>query len=141
MCPTEIVAFSNAVDDFAAINTKVVAVSTDSKFTHLQWVRTPRDQGGLGPVKLPLIADVSKDISRAYGMLVEDPEDELYGAALRYEARARVREREPRERRPGPGGHRAASPARCRGTDTEGGGARGPPAACSLSTLKEQFAP
>ena len=89
MCPTEIVAFSNAVDDFAAINTKVVAVSTDSKFTHLQWVRTPRDQGGLGPVKLPLIADVSKDISRAYGMLVEDPEDELYGAALRYEARAR----------------------------------------------------
>ena len=83
MCPTEIVAFSNAVSEFAKINTKVVAVSTDSKFTHLQWIRTARDQGGLGPVDLPLVADVSKDISRAYGMLIEDDKDELYGAALR----------------------------------------------------------
>ena len=62
---------------------QIAAVSTDSQFTHLAWTRTPRADGGLGKLRIPLIADVSKDISAAYGVLVVDPEDPLFGAALR----------------------------------------------------------
>jgi len=83
VCPTELVAFSEASQDFEKINTKIAAVSTDSQFTHLAWTRTPRADGGLGKLRIPLIADVSKDISAAYGVLVVDPEDPLFGAALR----------------------------------------------------------
>jgi len=83
VCPTEIVAFSNRIDEFKAAGAEVVAVSTDSQFTHLAWIRTAREDGGVGRLALPLVADVSKDISRAYGVLVEDPKDPLYGAALR----------------------------------------------------------
>lgn len=83
VCPTEIIAFSEAFDQFKEINTQVVGVSTDSHFTHLAWIKTPRSEGGVGKLKIPLLADISKKISRSYGVLVEDETDELYGAALR----------------------------------------------------------
>ena len=85
VCPTELVAFSDRASEFSDINTKVVAISTDSHHTHLAWIRTKRVDGGLGGMNIPLVADISKEISRAYGVLVEDPEDDMYGAALRYE--------------------------------------------------------
>lgn len=62
---------------------QVVGISTDSHHTHLAWIRTPRDQGGLGGISFPLVADISKEISFEYGVLVEDEKDPLYGAALR----------------------------------------------------------
>jgi len=84
VCPTEIIAFSKAKAQFAELNTQVAAISTDSHHTHLAWVRTPREHGGLGTdLEIPLIADVSKTISRRYGILVDDPNDGMYGAALR----------------------------------------------------------
>jgi peroxiredoxin (alkyl hydroperoxide reductase subunit C) len=84
VCPTEIIAFSKAKGKFAALNTNIAAISTDSHHTHLAWIRTPREHGGLGTdLDIPLIADVSKSISRRYGILIEDPEDGMYGAALR----------------------------------------------------------
>jgi alkyl hydroperoxide reductase subunit AhpC len=83
VCPTEIVAFSDAFDDFAALNTKVAAISTDSHHTHLAWVKTPRENGGVGKLRIPLIADWSKRVSRSYGILIEDERDEMYGAAIR----------------------------------------------------------
>eukprot|EP00894_Picocystis_sp_ML_P000875 jgi/Pico_ML_1/51392/g199.t1 len=83
VCPTEIVAFSEAMPQFHEIGAEVAAVSTDSHHTHLAWIKTPRELGGLGHLNLPLVADVSKRISSMYGVLVEDEEDELYGAALR----------------------------------------------------------
>ena len=49
----------------------------------MAWIKTPRSDGGLGHIEYPLVADVSKDISRSYGVLVEDSSDDLYGAALR----------------------------------------------------------
>ena len=61
----------------------VYGVSTDSHFTHLAWLQTPRKQGGLGDLNFPLISDFSKKISRDFGFLVENAEDELNGAALR----------------------------------------------------------
>jgi alkyl hydroperoxide reductase subunit AhpC len=58
VCPTEILAFNDALPQFAQLNTEVLGVSTDSHFSHLAWSMSPRKQGGLGPnLKLPLVAD------------------------------------------------------------------------------------
>jgi len=72
VCPTEIIAFGDRVEEFRAINCEVVAASTDSHFSHLAWVNTPRKQGGLGDMKIPLLADKTCEIARAYGVLKED---------------------------------------------------------------------
>lgn len=60
-----------------------MGVSTDSHFTHLAWVKTPRTEGGLGQIDYPLLADISKDLSRDFGVLVDNKDDEMFGAALR----------------------------------------------------------
>merc|ERR1712086_80384 len=83
VCPTELIAFSDSLSKFNEIGAEVLGISTDSHFTHLAWVKTPRTEGGLGKIDYPLLADISKDMSKDYGVLVEDPADELYGAALR----------------------------------------------------------
>ena len=72
VCPTEIIAFSDRVAEFEFLNCAVVACSTDSQFSHLAWCEKPRKQGGLGEMKIPLLADKSMAISRAYGVLKED---------------------------------------------------------------------
>jgi alkyl hydroperoxide reductase subunit AhpC len=83
VCPTELISFSDNVQKFKEINTEIVGISTDSHFTHLAWIKTPRNQGGLGKLHFPLLADISKNISRSFRVLVEDENDDLYGAALR----------------------------------------------------------
>jgi alkyl hydroperoxide reductase subunit AhpC len=75
VCPTELIAYSDAVHRFNEINASIVGISTDSHHTHLAWVRTPRTEGGLGKMQFPLLGDFSKDISRDYGVLIEDPKD------------------------------------------------------------------
>ena len=72
VCPTEILAFSDRVDEFEDINTKVVACSVDSKYTHFAWINTPRDEGGLKGLRIPLLSDLTKQISKDYGVLLED---------------------------------------------------------------------
>lgn len=83
VCPTELIGFSEAVEQFKKINTQVIGISTDSHFTHLAWIKTPRKQGGVGKINFPLVADISKKISKNFNVLVEDETDELFGAALR----------------------------------------------------------
>ena len=61
----------------------MLGVSTDSHFTHLAWLKTPREDGGLGSISYPLLADISKDISQKYGVLVTEKGDPMRGAALR----------------------------------------------------------
>lgn len=72
VCPTEIIAFSDRAEEFRNINCEVLAASTDSVFSHLAWVNTPRKQGGLGSMNIPLIADKTLEIARTYGCLKED---------------------------------------------------------------------
>lgn len=72
VCPSEILAYSNRVEKLAAINTKVVGISIDSQFTHYAWRNTEPKDGGLGPVKFPMVADVSKQITREYGILHQE---------------------------------------------------------------------
>ncbi|OCH85185.1 peroxiredoxin [Obba rivulosa] len=79
VCPTEILAFNDALAQFKALNTTVLGFSTDSHFSHHAWASQDRKQGGLGPdLKLPLVADKSMQISRDYGVLIEEE-----GIALR----------------------------------------------------------
>lgn len=69
VCPSEIIAFNNRLGEFRARNTKVVAVSVDSHFSHHAWKSTPVNKGGIGDIQFPLVSDLSKEISRAYNVL------------------------------------------------------------------------
>jgi peroxiredoxin 2/4 len=77
VCPSEIIAFDKALAKFEQKNCQVLGVSVDSHFTHWAWRNTPRDQGGIGAIKYPLVSDLSKKIAQAYEVLLEN------GVALR----------------------------------------------------------
>jgi peroxiredoxin (alkyl hydroperoxide reductase subunit C) len=81
VCPSEILAFDEALDSLKERNTEVVGVSVDSHFTHIAWRDTSVDDGGIGPIRFPLVSDLSKRIARAYGVLV-DQEVALRGLFL-----------------------------------------------------------
>lgn len=78
VCPTEIVAFNDHYEEFKKLNTEVIGVSVDSKFSHLAWNNTPLEKGGLGGISYPLLSDLTKNVSRDYGVLLEQA-----GVALR----------------------------------------------------------
>ncbi|HEX2912788.1 MAG TPA: peroxiredoxin [Chloroflexia bacterium] len=78
VCPTEITAFSDRIEEFNDLGVEVVGVSTDSKFVHKAWIETPRDKNGLGQINYPLAADQNLQVSRAYDVLIEEE-----GVALR----------------------------------------------------------
>lgn len=65
-------AFSDRAKEFRAIGCELMAVSTDSHFTHLAWINQSRKEGGLGAMDIPLFADKSMQMSRAYGVLDEE---------------------------------------------------------------------
>lgn len=77
VCPTEIIAFSDAYDIFQDLNTEILGISVDSEYSHLAWLQTDREDGGLGELKYPLISDLKKEISLSYNVLTEE------GIALR----------------------------------------------------------
>jgi alkyl hydroperoxide reductase subunit AhpC len=70
VCPTEIIAYSEKQPEFDKINAQAIACSVDSEYTHLAWVRTSRADGGLGEMKIPILADLTKDVARAYDCLL-----------------------------------------------------------------------
>ncbi|AET39183.1 peroxiredoxin Ecym_4104 [Eremothecium cymbalariae DBVPG len=78
VCPTEIIAFSEAAKKFEALGAKVLFASTDSEFSLLAWTNVARKDGGLGSVDIPLVADTNHSLSRDYGVLIEEE-----GIALR----------------------------------------------------------
>src|SRR5580692_9494537 len=78
VCPTEIKAFSDKYEEFKKAGAEVLAISTDSVYSHRAWITTPEEKGGLGQIKFPLASDITKDVSRDYGVLLEDK-----GIALR----------------------------------------------------------
>lgn len=69
VCPTEVIAFSDAAAEFAKLNTKVYGVSVDSKFSHLAWTEMPRSQGGVGELNYPLLADINKEVAQLFDVL------------------------------------------------------------------------
>nr|YP_009237778.1 thiol-specific antioxidant protein [Gracilariopsis lemaneiformis]YP_009294616.1 thiol-specific antioxidant protein [Gracilariopsis chorda]AJO68457.1 elongation factor Ts [Gracilariopsis lemaneiformis]AML79787.1 thiol-specific antioxidant protein [Gracilariopsis lemaneiformis]AOM66876.1 thiol-specific antioxidant protein [Gracilariopsis chorda]UAD88863.1 2-Cys peroxiredoxin [Gracilariopsis chorda] len=77
VCPTEITAFSDAYHEIQSLDTEIFGISVDSEYSHLAWLQTERDAGGLGNLNYPLISDLTKQISLSYNVLTED------GKALR----------------------------------------------------------
>lgn len=89
VCPTEITAMNDRLADFQEMDAEVLGCSTDSVYSHRAWIKTEPEQGGLGPIDFPLASDITKSVSRDYGVLVEaegtalrglfiiDPEGEL----------------------------------------------------------------
>jgi peroxiredoxin (alkyl hydroperoxide reductase subunit C) len=72
VCPSEIIAFNKALPEFHKKDAELIGVSVDSHFSHWAWKNTPPGQGGIGRIDYPLVADLSKAISRDYGVLVND---------------------------------------------------------------------
>ena len=83
VCPTEIIAFSERVEEFKAAGAEVLAISVDSKHTQLAWIQTPRNKGGLGKMNIPVLGDLTKSISKSFDVLVENPADGDCGISLR----------------------------------------------------------
>jgi peroxiredoxin (alkyl hydroperoxide reductase subunit C) len=72
VCPTELTTFSDRYDDFEGINAEIIGLSTDSVYSHRAWLQTPRDKGGVEGLRFPLAADITKQTSRDYDVLIED---------------------------------------------------------------------
>ncbi len=68
VCPSEIIAFDKRLDEFKSRNTEVIGVSIDSHFSHLAWKKTEINNGGIGDVQYPLIADIDKSVTDAYDL-------------------------------------------------------------------------
>ena len=77
VCPTEILAFADAIKEFEARNTQVIGVSVDSKFSHNAWVNTPRKEGGIQGVTFPLVSDLNKTIAADHNDLGRNVEEVL----------------------------------------------------------------
>ena len=66
VCPSELLAFNSRFEEFKKRNVEIVGVSIDSHFTHNAWRNTPVNDGGIGPVKYTMVADMSHAITKAY---------------------------------------------------------------------------
>jgi peroxiredoxin (alkyl hydroperoxide reductase subunit C) len=77
VCPSEILAFDRAVEEFGENNCQIIGASIDSHFSHLAWKNTKINDGGIGNVRFPLVSDLDKSISKAYEVLLDS------GIALR----------------------------------------------------------
>lgn len=79
ICPSELIALSDRVSEFRALNTEVVACSVDSYLSHQAWSRTLRSDGGIAIPKMPLLSDPTHAISKSYGCYLPE-----LGHSLRY---------------------------------------------------------
>jgi peroxiredoxin (alkyl hydroperoxide reductase subunit C) len=72
VCPSEILAFDRKLDEFKKRDTEVIGISIDSQFTHFAWRNTEPKKGGIGEIGFPLVADITKNITRDYGVLFDE---------------------------------------------------------------------
>ncbi|KAI8969325.1 thiol peroxiredoxin, partial [Mycotypha africana] len=73
VCPTEIIAFSDRIDEFRKLGAEVVGVSVDNVHSHLAWTNLPRKQGGLGSINIPLVvSDIKRQLATSYNVLTPD---------------------------------------------------------------------
>lgn len=79
VCPTELTAFSDRLDELNGIGAEVLGVSTDSVHSHRAWVKTPRDQNGIEGLAYPLLSDVGGRLAAKYNILIEEENIALRG--------------------------------------------------------------
>ena len=78
VCPTELTAFSDRIEELNGIGAEVIGISTDSVHSHRAWIKTPREENGVADMNYPLASDVGGKLAKAYNILVEEE-----GIALR----------------------------------------------------------
>jgi peroxiredoxin (alkyl hydroperoxide reductase subunit C) len=71
VCPSELLAFDHRYQEFKKRGIEVIAVSIDSHYTHLAWKNTPINEGGIGKVQYPMVADLDKSISKSFDVLLD----------------------------------------------------------------------
>jgi len=79
VCPTEIRGFNSKLDELKSIGAEVLGVSTDSVYSHRAWIRASKAEGGLGDLNYPLASDITKQVGRDYGVLIEEQGISLRG--------------------------------------------------------------
>lgn len=79
VCPTELTAFSDRLEEIQGIGAEVLGVSTDSVHSHRAWVKTPREQNGIEGLAYPLLSDVGGKLAAKYNILVEESNIALRG--------------------------------------------------------------
>ena len=79
VCPTEILEFNKKTDEFKKKNAQLIGASIDSVYSHKAWCELSQDKGGIGKLNFPLISDITKHLSRDYGVLLEDKGISLRG--------------------------------------------------------------
>ncbi len=79
VCPTELTAFSDRLDEITGVGAEIIGISTDSVHSHRAWINTPKEQNGIEGLRYPLASDVGGKLSRAYNILVEDMNVALRG--------------------------------------------------------------
>jgi peroxiredoxin (alkyl hydroperoxide reductase subunit C) len=79
VCPSELHAFQAKLHEFESRGVKVVACSTDTEESHWGWLQVPKNKGGIEGVKYPIVADTSKTISEAFGVLAGEYEYDMDG--------------------------------------------------------------
>jgi peroxiredoxin (alkyl hydroperoxide reductase subunit C) len=79
VCPTELIHFSDHLDEFHGVGAEVLGVSTDSVHSHRAWLKTPQDKNGIEGVKYPIASDVGGKLAKAYNILVEEANIALRG--------------------------------------------------------------
>jgi len=72
LSPIELVQLSDRINDFRQLSTQILAISTDSPFSHLHYVLLDRSQGGLGTLNYPLLSDLNQEIIKKYNLLTND---------------------------------------------------------------------
>jgi peroxiredoxin (alkyl hydroperoxide reductase subunit C) len=82
VCPSELIALDNRIEEFTQRNTAIIGISIDSQFTHSAWRKTPINEGGIGAVRYPLVADVNHHICQSYGIEHPTAHIALRGAFL-----------------------------------------------------------
>lgn len=78
VCPTELTAFSDRLEELQGIGAEVIGISTDSVHSHRAWIKTPREQNGVADLQYPLASDITGEVAAKYGVLIENE-----GIALR----------------------------------------------------------
>lgn len=72
VCPTELLALEENINEFKSRNVSVLAISPDSVYAHIEWINTPRENGGIGNVSFILLSDIKKEMARSFSILDEE---------------------------------------------------------------------
>ncbi|MFA6065938.1 MAG: peroxiredoxin [Candidatus Babeliaceae bacterium] len=82
VCPTEVYALQNSIEEFKKRDVDIIAISIDSVYTHAAWLRTPKEKGGIEGVSFKMVSDITQSISKSFGVYDDKQALSLRGSFL-----------------------------------------------------------